>query len=521
MKTTTKSVWQSFSNKTHFPELTGSLKVEVAIIGGGITGISLAQLLSEKGIDVAVLEARKIGSGSTSDSTGNLYSTIDQTLSSLSSSYGTEDLQRVVLSRKEVINSIESTISRFQIDCDFHRRPMYLFSGKYDPDGTNREIVEKEFRMAVKLGMATERPSPSELPIDFGSALKYREQAQFNPFRYVQGLAHAISKKHCKIFENTRVTKIEENDSNSSILETENGGFVKANYLVQATHTPKGVRLMYHTVLGPYREYGIAAKLKTGTYPKGIFWGFFDKGEKFSIRTYERGAEKFLIAVGQPHKVGQDEHTEKSVQKLISFLNEHFVIREITHRWGGQNYRPADKLPYIGRKSENSNIFLATGFSTDGLVYGSLAAKLISDEIAGIKNPFADFYKASRLTPIKSAKNFVKENANVAVQYLKNLPLVGNEPEFEEINIGNGKIVSKDQHKIAAYREETGNLKLFSAICPHLKCVVQWNAAEKTWDCPCHGSRFDLDGEIIEGPALHPLSKIVLEDEEANSIERK
>ncbi|HET8753843.1 MAG TPA: FAD-dependent oxidoreductase, partial [Salinimicrobium sp.] len=364
----TKSIWNSFSGNTEFWALGKDIHVDVAIIGGGITGITTAQLLSEAGLTVAVMESRKVGGGTTSHSTGNLYFTIDQTLSSLKSKYDAEVVQKVVESRSGAMELIAQNVDRFQIDCDFKRVPWYFYSSNEE----NKKKIEKEYETARDAGVRMEIAGVDEIPVKSVHAVKVEQQAQFNPMRYVQELASKIENQNCQIFEHTRVLEIDEVPDKVIIKTT--GGTVTANYVLHATHTPKGKRIAYHTVLGPYREYGVAAKLNTESIPEGIFWGYYNEGEKFSFRTYSRNGEKFLMAIGQPHKVGQAENNEEKIKNLIDFLKVNFDLGEITHRWGGQHYRPADLLPYIGKKSKGSRIYLATGFSTDGLTYGTLAA---------------------------------------------------------------------------------------------------------------------------------------------------
>lgn len=511
----TKSIWHSFSAPTNFPRLQEDLEADVAIIGGGITGITAAQLLSEAGLNVVVLEARKVGGGTTAHSTGNLYFTIDQVLSSLQSKYDNKVIREVVTSRQEALELISKNVDRFNIDCDFQRVPWILYSESTE----HADKIDQELDTAKEAGVVMEPAEKTDIPFHIERGVRVGGQAQFNPMRYVQGLASAIGNTRCKIFENTRVTKVEQKEG-TVLLKTLNHT-IKAKHCLEATHTPKGVEVQFHTVLGPYREYGVAAKLATGTYPAGIFWGFYQKGEKISFRSYKRGDDQYIMAIGQPHKVGQASNNQKHIEKLEAFLKDHFDVSEVTHRWGGQHYKPADKLPYIGRKKDGSNIYVATGFSTDGLVYGTLSAMLLRDQITGKSNPYLELYSASRFTPLKSAKDFVKENINVAAQYIKDLPVSKSEAGLDDLKIGEGKIISKDGHKVAACRNELGELRMHSAFCTHLACVVHWNNAEKTWDCPCHGSRFDTDGMVIEGPALHPLKEIRAQGDKTKSVERE
>lgn len=477
----TKSLWNSYSNDTDFPKLKNDISVDVAIIGGGITGITTALLLKKQGFKVAVLEAREVGKGTTSHSTGNLYVTTDQLFSPIASKYDKEVLKQVVNSRQEAFQLIKNHIQEFQIDCDYKVQDMYI----YEDEQTSK--MEKEIRVAGEKGMVL------------------KGQATFNPLLYVQALAEQAQEDNCSIYENTKVEKIEEGEN--EILLTTSLGKVIANFVVHATHSPKGVEIQYHTVLGPYREYGVAVKLTSDSkYPDGIYWGHYNN-QKYSIRSYSRKGDTYLLCIGKPHKVGQAEDNEQHIKELITFLEKRFSISEVTYKWGGQHYKPADYLPYIGRKSEDSNQLIATGFSTDGLIYGTLSALILSDLISDKNNSYSDLFKASRHQPVKAAGEFIKENVNVAKEFIVDRFNI-EEVDLEDIQRGEAKVIKKDGQKAAVYRDPEGNVFVNSALCTHLGCIVHWNNAEKTWDCPCHGSRFDLAGEVIEGPALNSLKKL-------------
>lgn len=497
----TKSLWNSFTTATNFPSLTDDISVDVAIIGGGITGITTACLLIKEGFKVAVLESRRVGGGTTAHSTGNLYYTIDQLFSSLEMKYDKEMVRAVMEARAEALDRIKRFVEQYDIDCDFSRSTWYLYSA----DEKSDHKIEDELKAAREAGIPMEEAFPDEFPFEVRKGIKVTGQAQFNPVRYVQELARTMSFSE-NIFENTSVEAIEEMQD-GVILQT-NEGKVTAKYAVHATHTPKGKMISFQTVLGPYREYGIAAVLASGSYPEGIFWGYHNGNEKFSVRSYKRGDDQVIIAVGQPHKVGQADDNRQHLSNLESFLRERFDIKEITHRWGGQHYKPADLLPYIGRKNNRSRIFVATGFATNGLVYGTLAGMIISDTISGKENKYAGIFDASRHQPFKAAGEFIKENLNVAVQYLKDVPFKGRTSLTAQIKNGEGTIIEEGDRKLAAYRDHEGHLTLHSAVCTHLGCIVNWNNAEGTWDCPCHGSRFDTDGCVLEGPALQALKKV-------------
>lgn len=493
----TRSIWNAYEAEGDFGRLTENINVDVAIVGGGITGITTAMLLKEQGLKVAVLEAREVGKGTSSHSTGNLYAITDQLLSPLRSKYDGDVVKKVVGARQSAIGLIERMVKRYQIDCDFKKQPHYLF------DATGEKELSTEKDLAVNAGLKVSEIT-GDFPVKYSKGLRIEDQAQFNPLRYVQGLASNINGDNCSIYEYVRVGEIEERE-NDFLLHTTSGQVIAKN-VVQATHTPKGVELQFHTVLGPYREYGIAAKLEDGNYPEGIFWGYYNN-EKISFRSYSREGDNYFMFIGRPHKVGQAEDNKKHIKELINFAESRFPVKEITYKWGGQHYKPADLLPYIGRKTSGSREFIATGFSTDGLVYGTLSAIIISDAIAGVKNPYEELFKASRHNPAKAAQKFAKENIDVAAQLVKDWLFRGENEELKSIQPGEAKVIKKDNDKVAVYRSPEGELKAFSAVCTHMGCVVNWNNAEKSWDCPCHGTRFDVEGEVLEGPAFDPLKK--------------
>lgn len=499
----TEPIWKSFSGTTDYPIYSGDSKTDIAIIGGGITGISLAYLLSRNSnFKITLLEARKIGMGTTACSTGNLYSYVDQMVSSLEWDYGNAEIRKVIESRKSALDFIENTCQQYQIECGFQRVPMYLYAGT----ANMAEKLEKE-EMALKKGLPVQFLSQNIFPYKNYGGLELENQAQINPLKYVQKLSKQIPADQCAIYENSAVVEIEgKKEGNGVLLRTEKGS-LSADYVVHATHSPKGVKVFYQSMLGPYREYGVVAKLLSGIIPPGIFWGFYNK-EKISFRLFEHEEEKYVIAVGQPHKVGQAKNNEEHFSVLENFLKKHFDISAVVHRWGGQHYRSADKLPFIGKTSKNSTALIATGFSTDGLVYGTVAAQIICDKLIGKKNPFYEVFDAGRFTPVKSAKRFTKETANIAGQYLKGLTAGLKNEDLSNLAPGEGKIISHKTHKIAISKTPEGLLKKHAARCTHMGCIVNWNPGEKTWDCPCHGSRFDQDGKVLEGPALKPLEEL-------------
>jgi glycine/D-amino acid oxidase-like deaminating enzyme/nitrite reductase/ring-hydroxylating ferredoxin subunit len=493
MITNTKSIWEGTDENTGaYPVLEGDHKAEIVIVGGGITGLTAALLLSNAGKNVILLEALSVGLGTTGNSTGNLYATVDEHLSHIRKKWNREVMQAVADSRASALNFIERTIKQHQLDCDFSRQPFVYFAESMDDK--IEEFIKDEFDALQECGLNPQIHNDAGLPYKTVRALRADGQAQFHPLKYSRQLARVVSGK-CRIYENSRVIDIKEKEG---IVKTAKGS-VEADKILLATHTPVGVYGV-QTVLAPYREFGIAAELK-GEFPAGIYWGM--NSPKHSVRLFSSGEKNYVMVIGDKFKTGQHGDTREYVAGLESYLKSRVDVSETKFVWGGQQYRPADGLPYIGKHSDK--IYFMTGFATDGLTYGTLAAMIITDQIMGKENPWEKTFKADRFTPLKSAKEFITENADNVVEYLKDTPWNVDVKSLDEIKPGEGKIIEKDMQKLAVYKDESGGTHIVSAVCTHMKCVVNWNQSEKTWDCPCHGSRFRTDGTVIEGPAYSPL----------------
>lgn len=491
-----KSIWKATAPETSYPSLERNHSVDVAIVGGGITGITSAYLLARSGKKVAVLEKDRVAGGTTGDSTGNLYAMVDKRLHHIQSKWNKETAGVVAGSRMAAVNMVENLVEKHQINCAFRRVPWILFS-----ENEEDETIEKELKAAVDYGLETQILHDLPLPVPVKKALRVENQAQFNPAAFVRGLSQVIDSSKCSIYENSEVTGIDRRDDRL-ILKTRKAE-VTADKVIMATHTPKGI-FGHHTAVYPYREYGVAARVSK-QLPEGIFWDT-DSQSHHSMRSYHTEEGSFLIVVGGHHKVGEEENSLKYYRRLEDDAKRRFGLSSIDYRWSAQHYKPADGLPFIGESGSN-NIFIATGFSTDGLTYGVLSAMILDDLINDRHNPWAETYKALRFTPLKSAGEFFKENAHVPGHLAKNIPGIGSHKKLADVRPGEGKIVEEGSHKLAVHRDQAGQLHCVSASCTHMGCVVEWNNAEYSWDCPCHGSRFTIHGEVIEGPAYHPLEK--------------
>lgn len=497
----TEAIWSTNAYPTIYPSLSSNLTVDVAIVGGGITGITAATLLSKAGKRVVVLESSAVGKGTTGSSTGNLYAPVGPGLNAISSKHGEDMMKEVARSRSAAMEVIEHWISALNIDCEFEHVPWHLFTTQ--DDKKMDAWVQKEYDAVTTAGLMASNGALVEFPFKNISAITtVAQQAQFNPLKYVQGLAAGLPTANCQLFENTTVTKVEDGDP--CIVHTPYGT-VRAKQVIMATHSPKGIYAV-HTAMEPQREYAMAVKLNGPLPPSGIYWHILST-QLYSIRPYSNENGNFLIVLGQSNKVGHKKHTEESFKEVEAYLRTHFDVARIAYTWAAQNYKPADTLPYIGTSPLQKNTFIATGFAADGLVYGTLAAMIISAEILGEGNNWSALYDPKRFTPIASASGFIKENMDVATHLLKDYLFYGEVDSIKEIKPGEGKTLKIEGEHVAAYRDETGELHLVSAVCTHLGCIVHWNNGEKSWDCPCHGSRFSVDGKVLEGPAYDNLAR--------------
>ncbi|MGQ4878934.1 FAD-dependent oxidoreductase [Billgrantia sp. LNSP4103-1] len=489
------AIWKMGSRGVaEHPSLTDDIEVDVAIVGAGITGLTAALALADAGQRVIVLEAATVGAGVTGGSTGNLYATLASGQAPLRKKWGDLVAAEVVRARTEAVDHIEATLERLAIDCQFKRLPAYRLATEESQDA--RHELNDELDALVSAGIDAELAEGPGLPFEC-RGIRMAHQAQFNPLHYVEGLAYRLQSEGVVIVQHSPVREI---DSGKGTLRTDSAR-ITAKHIVQATHTPKGINLVQAGMLVS-REYAVSARLRSGEYPEGIIW-LLDPFH--SLRSYQYGDERYLMVIGEKHKTG--EHHGDHYQKLREYLQAHFDVEAFTHSWSAQQYSSPDGLPYIGRMHGHDNLYMATGFAADGLVWGTLAGTIIADQILGRDNPWQAHFGARRITPGKSALQYAKENATVTKHMVKDYLGTEKLESFDSIGPGQARVATVDGEKLAVHRTEAGDLKVLSAVCPHMKCIVHWNASESTWDCPCHGSRFTTEGEVIEGPAYHPLAQ--------------
>ncbi|HEX5764894.1 MAG TPA: FAD-dependent oxidoreductase [Woeseiaceae bacterium] len=479
------------------------LEVEVAIVGGGVTGLSAAIRLLEAGRKVAVLEALQVGQGSSGNSTGNLYGTLSQGLRSVRRKWGDDALRQVGTTRSAAVDAIESRIRHYGIECRFERRPLYFCLPSRDEK--QQQDLADEYEASLIAGLRAELVDHAPgMPVPVKLALLVENQAQLNPLRYAQELAKVVASQGGLVFEDTPVIDV---DASEGRVSTANG-VVTAKHIVFATHTPKGINLV-QAEMEPSREYGVAAPLKASPGPEGIFW-LLDQFH--SVRTYRHEDRTYLVVIGEKHPTGQDESGDAHYDNLRQYARQHFNLEEFSHGWSAQQYKSADQLPYIGR-SAHDNVYVGTGYGADGLTWGEVAATIITDLVMDRETEASRLFNPRRFTPVKSAKSWAALNAKVAKHLTTDYLTLDKIEDFEQVRPSEGKVVSAHGDKVAVYRSPDNVLSVLSAVCPHMKCMVKWNPADTSWDCPCHGSRFKPeDGSVIEGPAYGPLTRLELRD---------
>lgn len=483
------------------PMLRDDTSADVCIVGGGIAGLTAAYLLTRESVNVVVLDAALPTSGETSRTTAHLANAIDDRYYNLERWHGPDGARIAAESHTAAIALIERIIAEEAIDCDFRRLDGFLFA----PESDGLTLLEEEFEAARRAGLRGVGlvDPPAALRLDGNKCLRFPNQAQFNPLRYLHGLLGAIQRQEGRVFGSARVTDVQEGAE--VCVTTENGSRVRAKSLLVATNSPINNRVALHTKMAPYRTYVIAAEVPADSVPVGLYWDNLDPYHYVRLGE-RRGTLDTLIIGGEDHKTGQESDTDLRFRVLETWARERFPrLGAITHRWSGQVMETIDGLGFIGRNPGSApNSFVITGDSGMGMTHGTLGAALVTDLIQGRPNRWADLYDPSRRT-LSAGLTFAEENFNVARQYLDwGRP---SEPDnLSDLPVNSGRIIQRGLQKLAVYRGPDGTVHEMSAVCRHLGCIVHWNDTEHTWDCPCHGSRYEPEGEVISGPATSALN---------------
>ena len=490
----TTSVWMTEDARTIFPGLASDERADVCIIGAGIAGLTTAYNLAQEGKFVVVIDDKMPGGGETGRTTAHLASALDDRYFKLEKIHDTETAQLAAESHSAAIDRIESIVKNEGIDCDFERVDGYLFV----PPKRSTRILKWELAAAHRAGLNTvELVERAPLrSFDTGPCLRFPRQGQFHPLKYLSGLIRAIKENGGRLFSKTRAVAV--HDGSPVRVETQDGYTVTADAVVVATNSPFIDIISVHTKQHAYRTYVIAAVVPEDAVALGLYWDTLDPYH------YVRRYGDTLIVGGEDHKTGQEENPKKLFRRLERWARERFPIAEVRYQWSGQVLETLDGLAHIGPDpGGKKNVYVATGDSGMGMTHGTIAGILLTDLIAGRRNAWATIYDPSR-KPAGAITEYVKENVNMAAQYTSWVT-GGDVSSIEEIAPDSGAVVRDGMSKIAVYRDDAGNIHQMSAVCTHLGCIVGWNSAEKTWDCACHGSRFDKSGKVLNGPAAKDL----------------
>ena len=482
---------------TEFPPLSGGVSVDVAVVGAGITGATAAYLLQREGRTVALLDTNRVGHGATGYTTAKL--TVGQSLvySQLVDSFGADVARRFARSNQEAIERVAAIVAEHGVDCDFERVPNYVYA---ESDAKAADI-RREVDAARAAGIAAELTTETDLPYPVAAAVRVEDQAQFHPWKYVAALARLFAAGGGHVFELTRATGVRV--GRPCAVETTRGT-IDAGHVVVATQLPFLDRGLFFAKAHPTHSYAIAAPHDA---PPGGMYISVDRPTRSVRSTPAEGGGRLLIVGGEGHKPGAEPDTRARYDRLEAFMQERFGAGPATHRWSTHDFTPVDGLPYIGRLRRGENrILTATGFAKWGMTKGTLAAELLTDAIVGRENEYAELYDANRIDARRSAGTFAKENGQVALRFFgeRVRPRDGRE-EVEVLAPGEGTVARVGGKLYAVSRTDAGELVSLSARCTHLGCIVGWNRADRSWECPCHGSRFAADGTVVQGPATRDL----------------
>ena len=478
--------------------LEGEVRADVAVLGGGIVGVTTALLLAEAGVDVVLLEAGQLDHGVSGHTTAKVTSQHGLIYSRLRSKFGAEVARTYGQANEAALAWIADRIEREGIECDFRRRSAYLYMG----EGSSRKKLEQETEAALEAGLLASLVETTPLPYPVEAAVRFDDQAEFHVHKYLLALAEQLKARGGRVFEESRALQVE---SGSPCIVSTAAGEVTADRVVVATHYPFLDRALAFARVHPHRSYAIVCDVE-GAPPPGMYVNA-DSPTR-SIRAVPLDGRELLLVGGEGHKTGEGGDTRERYRRLEEFSREHWQVRSVDYRWSTQDNLTIDGMPYVGRLTpRNDRVLMATGFAKWGMTGGTMAALLLCDLLQGRENPWASTFDPNRLKQLTGGLKLLEENARVGLHFVGDrLRKRGGRP-IEDLAPGEGDIVSLGGEKVAGHRRDDGTLVAVSTRCTHLGCQLNWNTAERSWDCPCHGSRFTPEGEILQGPAVHRLER--------------
>jgi glycine/D-amino acid oxidase-like deaminating enzyme/nitrite reductase/ring-hydroxylating ferredoxin subunit len=492
------SYWIDSTEPTSYPPLRDTIEVDVAVVGGGITGLTTAYLLAKEGRTVAVIDSKRIVRGVTGYTTAKLTAGHGVLYAELIERFGERRARIYAESNQRAVDRVREIASELGIDCDLEAMSNYV----YGESPEDAERIRREVDAAQLLGLPASFVTETPLPYDVSGAIRLDDQAQFHPRKYLLPLAAAVEGAGGWVFEETMVVDVK--DGSPSEVRTRTGS-IRARDTVLASHIPFLDRGLFFAKVHPHRSYAVAARTDPSRIPEGMFLNAGTPTR--SVRSIVQDGSRLLLVGGDGHKPGADPDTVRHYDTLERFAREFDPAAEVTHTWSTQDYMSVDRVPYMGRLTRRSrHVFVATGFGKWGMSNGTVAATILADLVLGRENDWLELYDAKRLELRASARRFVTENAKVAGHFVADRVSPPGPRAPEELQPGEGAVVRRGGQLVAISRGDDGTLSAVSAACTHLGCIVAWNPAERSWDCPCHGSRFGADGKVIQGPAIDELA---------------
>jgi glycine/D-amino acid oxidase-like deaminating enzyme/nitrite reductase/ring-hydroxylating ferredoxin subunit len=505
----TTSYWVDSASLPRSRKLEKDIQVDVAVIGGGITGLTAAYLFKKAGCSVALIERGRCGGFDTVNTTAHLTCVPDIRLHKLAAKFGKEATKAVWESGGAAIDQIANNIRNEKIECDFDWIPGYLHAPVGQDAAKEIASLQKDFQLASELGFPAE--FLDSIPFINRPGIKFPHQAKFHPLKYLAALLRTIPGRGSHVFENTEAGEIQARPLAVKIGKQK----IRCSYLVLATHTPLTGKTnlasatLFQSKLFLYTSYAVGGKIPGGVLPEVSFWDTADPYHYLRVDKH-RGFD-YAIFGGEDHKTGQKKDTAQAYEYLKRAFLQLVPNAQIDHQWSGQIVETQDGLPYIGETAERQ--FVATGFSGNGMTFGTLGAMMAVDAFLKRKNPWADLFDVHRKKILGGTWKFLNENKDYPYYMVRNWLGRAESKSLRSVKTDRGKIIHINGHKVAAYRNAHGKISIHSPVCTHLGCIVEWNGAEKTWDCPCHGSRFAATGEVLSGPAEKPLAKIDADSE--------
>ncbi|WP_027408105.1 FAD-dependent oxidoreductase [Anoxybacteroides tepidamans] len=492
--------WRTSVSLPSFPTLTEDIHVDVAIVGGGISGITTAYLLAKEGLKVAIIEADQLLNGTTGHTTAKITAQHDLIYDEFIHHLGEEKAKLYYTACTEALHFIKTIVTEQQIDCDWLEEDAYIYANS----STSLNKLINEWKAYEKLGINGAFVETIPLSIPVKAAIVMKQQAQFHPLKYLVHMVKEITENGGMIYEHTPARDVEQ--GNTLTVITRNKKRIACEHLVICSHFPFYDGGFYFSRMYAERSYVLGVKID-GSYPGGMYLSADDP--KRSIRYAATiDGEKLILVSGENHKTGQGVPTIQHYEALQSFALNTFSVTSIPYRWSAQDLITLDKVPYIGNMTANTrNIYVATGYRKWGMTNGTVAGLLLTDLIMGRDNQYRDLYTPSRFYADPSIQHFITQNFDVAKHLIKGkTETVVRTPE--DLSNGEGAVVVVNGRRAGAYKDENGTLSIVDTTCTHMGCELEWNSGDRTWDCPCHGSRFSVCGDVIEGPAKQPLKKI-------------